>query len=60
MNAATLSRTASMPTVTLPADCSQAAWMDAMDWANAHVALGAESTFVDLGDQHVYLFPAAA
>jgi hypothetical protein len=60
MSTATLSRTPAMLTVTLAADCSQAAWESAMDWINSRVAPGAEPIFVDHGTTHVWLFAAAA
>jgi hypothetical protein len=60
MSNATLSRTPTMLTVTLPADCSQAAYESALDWINARVAPGAEPIFVDHGTTHVWLFSAAA
>ena len=59
MTNATLTRTPNMLTVSLPADCGQAAWEAALDWANAHASPGVEPIFVDHGDTHVYLFAAA-
>jgi hypothetical protein len=45
--------------VTLPANIGQQEWEAAMDWVNARAVPDAEGTFVDHGDVHVWLFPAA-
>jgi hypothetical protein len=58
MTTETLTRTPAL-TVTLAANCSQAAWESALDWINSRGSTGAEPTFVDLGEQHVWLFAAA-
>ena len=60
MSTATLSRTPNAIVVSLPANVTDAEWTSAMDWVNAHVAPGVQGTFVDHGDTHVWLFPAAA
>lgn len=59
MSNATLKRTPNALTVTLAADCSQAAWESALDWVNSRVIPGVEPIFVDHGTTHVWLFAAA-
>lgn len=55
----TLSRTPSMLTVTLPAQCSQGDWEGAMDWVARNAAPGAAGAFLDFGEVHVWTFSAA-
>ena len=60
MTTATLDRQSAMLTVTLAANPTQADLDSAMDWIAANAAPGSTGTFVDLGEQHVWLFAAAA
>lgn len=60
MTSNTLTRTANMLTVRLPVNPSQAELDAAMDWIAAHAIPGSDGTFLDLGDFHAWIFPAAA
>jgi hypothetical protein len=60
MTSKTLTRTPNALTVTLAADCSQAAWEAAVDWINARVSPSVQPVCVDHGETITWLFPAAA